>query len=71
MTFFAIFSCLEGDESDLLKVKKFIDDEAIIVGHEQGKGRHAGRMEQSVHHDGFRQAIQNWDRLCRRPTKSE
>ena len=33
-----------GRVSDLLKVKKFIDDEAIVVGHEQGKGRHAGRM---------------------------
>jgi len=33
-----------GRVSDLLKVKKFIDDEAVVAGHEQGKGRHSGRM---------------------------
>lgn len=29
---------------DLLKVKTFLDDEAIVTGHQAGKGRHQGRM---------------------------
>ena len=29
---------------DLLKVKKWIDDEAEVIGHVPGKGRHKGRM---------------------------
>lgn len=28
----------------LLKVKTFFDEEAIVIGHEPGKGRHTGRM---------------------------
>jgi DNA ligase-1 len=38
-------SFYEGNRScTLLKVKSFLDDEAIIVGHEPGKGRHKGRL---------------------------
>ena len=33
-----------GRTADLLKVKSTKDDEAIVVGHEAGKGRHTGRM---------------------------
>jgi len=30
--------------STLLKVKTFLDDEAIVIGYEDGKGRHKGRV---------------------------
>ncbi len=30
--------------STLLKVKRFLDCEAVVVGHEPGKGRHKGRL---------------------------
>lgn len=30
--------------STLLKVKRFLDCEAIVIGHEPGKGRHKGRL---------------------------
>ena len=33
-----------GRSSTLLKVKSFLDAEAVVVGHEPGKGRHAGRL---------------------------
>jgi DNA ligase-1 len=33
-----------GRSSTLLKVKPFKDAEAIVVGHEPGKGRHKGRL---------------------------
>ena len=33
-----------GRSPDLLKVKEQKDDEAIVTGHEPGKGKHAGRM---------------------------
>lgn len=33
-----------GRIADLLKVKSFKDDEALVLGHEDGKGKHAGRM---------------------------
>jgi DNA ligase 1 len=33
-----------GRTSDLLKVKRFQDAEARVVGHEAGKGRHKGRV---------------------------
>ena len=33
-----------GRSTDLLKVKKFHDDEAVVVGHEEGTGRNKGRM---------------------------
>jgi DNA ligase-1 len=32
-----------GRTTDLLKVKTFLDDEAIVVGHVDGKGKHTGR----------------------------
>ena len=28
----------------LLKVKKFLDAEAVVIGHEAGAGRHKGRL---------------------------
>lgn len=31
-----------GRSSDLLKVKSFFDDEAMIIGYEEGKGKHTG-----------------------------
>ncbi len=33
-----------GRSSTLLKVKVFVDAEAVVVGHEPGKGRHKGRL---------------------------
>ena len=33
-----------GRSSTLLKVKRFHDSEAVVVGHEPGKGRHKGRL---------------------------
>jgi DNA ligase-1 len=33
-----------GRSSTLLKVKRFLDAEARVVGHEPGKGRHKGRL---------------------------
>ena len=33
-----------GRSSTLLKVKTFKDDEAVVIGHEKGKGKHAGRL---------------------------
>jgi len=33
-----------GRSQTLLKVKRFIDAEARVVGHEPGKGRHKGRL---------------------------
>lgn len=33
-----------GRSADLLKVKDFKDDEAIVVKHEEGEGRHQGRV---------------------------
>ena len=33
-----------GRSSELLKIKVTRDDEAIVTGHEAGKGKHAGRM---------------------------
>lgn len=33
-----------GRSSTLLKVKTFHDAEAVVIGHERGKGRHAGRL---------------------------
>jgi len=33
-----------GRSTSLLKVKSFHDDEAIVVGHTKGKGRHKGRL---------------------------
>jgi DNA ligase-1 len=33
-----------GRSATLLKVKTFHDAEAIVIGHEAGKGRHAGRL---------------------------
>jgi DNA ligase-1 len=33
-----------GRSSTLLKVKRFLDAEAHVVGHEPGKGRHMGRL---------------------------
>lgn len=32
-----------GRSGDLLKVKSFLDDEAVVVGYTAGKGRHKGR----------------------------
>lgn len=37
-------SYVAGRSSTLLKVKTFHDAEAIVIGHEPGKGRHAGRL---------------------------
>jgi len=34
----------KGRSSSLLKVKTFQDDEAIVIGHEEGKGRNVGVM---------------------------
>jgi DNA ligase-1 len=33
-----------GRSSTLLKVKTFVDAEALVIGHEPGKGRHKGRL---------------------------
>jgi DNA ligase-1 len=33
-----------GRSSTLLKVKSFLDEEAVVVGHQAGTGRHKGRM---------------------------
>ena len=33
-----------GRTPDLLKIKRSVDDEALVVGHEGGKGKHTGRM---------------------------
>lgn len=33
-----------GRSSTLLKVKSFLDAEAVVVAHEPGKGKHAGRL---------------------------
>jgi DNA ligase-1 len=33
-----------GRSSTLLKVKSFLDAEAVVIGHEPGKGKHAGRL---------------------------
>ena len=33
-----------GRTTDLLKVKRFHDDDAIVIGTESGTGRNAGRM---------------------------
>ena len=33
-----------GRSTDLLKVKRFMDAEARVIGHKSGSGRHAGRM---------------------------
>jgi DNA ligase-1 len=33
-----------GRSSTLLKVKSFLDAEAVVIGHEAGRGRHAGRL---------------------------
>ena len=33
-----------GRTSDVLKVKSRRDDEALVIGHEDGKGKHAGRL---------------------------
>jgi DNA ligase 1 len=33
-----------GRSTSLLKIKSFIDDEAKVIGHEPGKGRHKGRL---------------------------
>lgn len=33
-----------GRSSTLLKVKTFLDAEAVVIGHEAGKGRHEGRL---------------------------
>uniref|UniRef100_A0A7S4BL22 DNA ligase OB-like domain-containing protein n=2 Tax=Chrysotila carterae TaxID=13221 RepID=A0A7S4BL22_CHRCT len=33
-----------GRSADLLKVKSARDDEALVIGHEAGKGKHAGRL---------------------------
>jgi DNA ligase-1 len=33
-----------GRSNELLKVKTFKDDEAIVYDHQKGKGRHKGRM---------------------------
>ncbi|MBM4077667.1 MAG: DNA ligase, partial [Planctomycetes bacterium] len=37
-------SYVAGRSSTLLKVKTFHDDEATVIGHEPGKGRHKGRL---------------------------
>jgi len=34
---------VEGRSTTLLKVKSFIDSEAVVIGHTKGKGRHKGR----------------------------
>jgi len=39
-----------GRSSDLLKLKTFIDEEAIVIGHDAGKGKHAGRLGALVCH---------------------
>jgi DNA ligase-1 len=33
-----------GRSATLLKVKTFLDDEAVVIAHEPGKGRHKGRL---------------------------
>jgi DNA ligase-1 len=33
-----------GRSSTLLKVKSFKDDEAVVIGHEAGAGKHKGRL---------------------------
>ena len=33
-----------GRSMSLLKVKSFLDDEAVVIGHEAGAGRHKGRL---------------------------
>jgi DNA ligase-1 len=33
-----------GRSSTLLKVKSFKDDEAVVIGHQPGTGRHKGRL---------------------------
>jgi DNA ligase-1 len=33
-----------GRSSTLLKIKSFLDAEAVVIGHEAGKGRHQGRL---------------------------
>ena len=33
-----------GRNENHLKVKRFYDAEAVVVGHEAGKGKHAGRL---------------------------
>ena len=33
-----------GRSSDLLKVKRYDDDEATVIGYEDGEGKHAGRL---------------------------
>lgn len=35
---------VDGRSSTLLKVKKFIDAEAVVIGHDPGEGRHKGRL---------------------------
>jgi len=33
-----------GRTPDLLKIKRTVDDEALVIGHEAGKGKHTGRL---------------------------
>ena len=33
-----------GRNTDLLKVKSFHDDEGLVLAHEAGKGKHAGKV---------------------------
>src|SRR5438132_928553 len=37
-------ACRMGRSARLRKVKSFRDAEAVVVGHEPGKGRHQGRL---------------------------
>jgi len=48
-----------GRSSTLLKLKRFHDAEAIVVGHEPGKGRHKGRLGDLLVqlHDGTQFAV--------------
>jgi len=48
-----------GRSSTLLKLKRFHDAEAIVVGHEPGKGRHKGRLGALLVqlHDGTQFAV--------------
>ena len=36
-----------GRSSDLLKVKSFHDDEALVTAHEDGKGKYEGQVNES------------------------
>ena len=51
-----------GRNDNHLKVKRFYDAEAVVVGHETGKGKNAGRLGALVCIDAGRvgEKVQSW-----------